>query len=390
MSERQHRLRFILILGTLSATGPLSIDLYLPALPQMMRQFHTSASLIQLSLTACLLGLAAGQLIFGPLSDHFGRKRPLMIGFLVFGLASFLIAWTNSIAMLIILRFIQGLAGASGQVLSRAVARDLFSGHALTNFYAILNAVNGVFPIIAPILGGYMIQYVPWQGVFILLGIIGVILAGLIIVGIPETLKVDKRLTGPLFVTFKSFGSLVKMPGFLRNIIITGVVYGCLFSYISASTFIYQQLFHMSAQSFGLVYALNGLGIVIGSALPSRLNHCSEYKQVKVGLACVIADSLVLLIGSVLHFSLLAVAGLLWILVLCIGLLLTLTTSIIMNQTPKNAGSASALVGLSQNAFGGISSPLVGLFGSASYAPMAGLIFLYSLVATLLSHRNVE
>lgn len=388
MSETHHRLRFILILGTLSATGPLSIDLYLPALPQMMRQFQTNASAIQLSLTACLLGLAFGQLIAGPLSDHYGRKKPLMIGFLAFGIASFLIALTHSIVMLIVLRFIQGLAGASGQVLSRAVARDLFSGHALTNFYAVLNAVNGLFPILAPIIGGYMIKFVPWQGVFVLLGIIGVLLVGLIIVGIPETLATEDRLTGPIFSTFKSFGDLMKVPGFTRNIAITGVVYGSLFSYISASTFIYQQLFHLSAQSFSLIYALNGLGIVIGSGLPSRLNNVPEKKQLRVGLMLVIIDILALLAGSLTHFSLLIVATLLWLLVLCIGMLLTLTTSIIMNQTAKNAGSASALVGLSQNAFGGISSPLVGLFGTASYAPMAGLVLIYGLSALGLSRTK--
>lgn len=388
MSKQQHRLRFTLILGTLSATGPLSIDLYLPALPQMMRQFQTSASLIQLSLTACLLGLAFGQLIAGPLSDHYGRKKPLLAGFLVFGLASFLIALTHSITMLIVMRFIQGLAGASGQVLSRAVARDLFSGHALTNFYAILNAVNGVFPIIAPIIGGYMIQFVPWEAVFILLGIIGLVLSGLIVIGIPETLAPEKRLTGSLFTTFKSFGSLVKLPGFMRNILVTGLIYGCLFSYISASTFIYQQLFHLSAQTFSLIYAMNGLGIVIGSGLPSRVNRLSEVAQMKIGMVLVLLDSLTLLVGSWLHFPLVAVALLLWCLVLVIGMLLTLTTSIIMNQTPQNAGSASALVGLSQNAFGGISSPLVGLFGTASYAPMAGLVLIYSLAALGLSYKS--
>ncbi len=388
MSENRHRLRFVLILGTLSATGPLSIDLYLPALPQMMRQFQTSASLIQLSLTACLLGLAFGQLIAGPLSDHYGRKKPLLAGFLIFALASFLIALTHSITMLIVMRFIQGLAGASGQVLSRAVARDLFSGHALTNFYAILNAVNGVFPIIAPIIGGYMIQFVPWQAIFILLGAIGLVLSGLIVVGIPETLTPGKRLTGPIFATFKSFGNLVKMPGFMRNIMITGLVYGCLFSYISASTFIYQQLFHLSAQTFSLIYAMNGLGIVIGSGLPSRINHVSEVRQMKVGMVIVLVDSLALLVGSWFQFPLIAVAVLLWFLVLFIGMLLTLTTSIIMNQTPQNAGSASALVGLSQNAFGGISSPLVGLFGTASYAPMAGLVLIYSLGALGLSYQR--
>lgn len=388
MPNARHRLRFILILGTLSATGPLSIDLYLPALPQMMRQFQTSASLIQLSLTACLLGLAFGQLISGPLSDHYGRKKPLFIGFLIFAIASLLIAMTHSITMLILLRFVQGLAGASGQVLSRAVARDLFSGYALTNFYAILNAVNGIFPIIAPIIGGYMIQFVPWQGVFILLGIIGFILSGLIIIGIPETLAVKDRLTGPIFATFKSFGSLLHIPGFTRNIAITGVVYGSLFSYIAASTFIYQQLFHLSAQSFSLIYALNGLGIVIGSGLPSRLNQIAEVRQLHVGLGLVVLDSVLLLVGAFSHFPLIAVAILLWLLVLCIGMLLTLTTSIIMNQTPKNAGSASALIGLSQNAVGGISSPLVGLFGTASYAPMAGLVLFYALGALGLSHHR--
>lgn len=388
MSENRHRLRFILILGTLSATGPLSIDLYLPALPQMMRQFQTSTSLIQLSLTACLLGLAFGQLIAGPLSDHYGRKKPLLAGFLVFAVASFLIALTHSVAMLIVMRFIQGLAGASGQVLSRAVARDLFSGHALTNFYAILNAVNGVFPIIAPIIGGFMIQFVPWEAVFILLGVIGLVLSGLIIIGIPETLKQENRLRGPIFATFKSFGTLVEMPGFMRNVIITGLIYGCLFSYISASTFIYQQLFHLSAQTFSLIYALNGLGIVIGSGLPSRINRLSEVSQMKIGMLIILLDSLMLLIGSWLRFSLMTVAVLLWVLVFFIGMLLTLTTSIIMNQTPQNAGSASALVGLSQNAFGGVSSPLVGLFGTASYAPMAGLLLLYSLSALGLSYKR--
>ena len=147
-------------------------------------------------------------------------------------------------------------------------------------------------------------------------------------------------------------------------------------------------MFHLSAQTFSLIYAMNGLGIVIGSGLPSRINHVSEVRQMKVGMVIVLVDSLALLVGSWFQFPLIAVAVLLWFLVLFIGMLLTLTTSIIMNQTPQNAGSASALVGLSQNAFGGISSPLVGLFGTASYAPMAGLVLIYSLGALGLSYQR--
>lgn len=376
-----HRLRFILILGTLSATGPLAIDLYLPALPQMMRQFNTSASMMQLSITACLIGLAIGQVIVGPLSDRYGRRKPLFIGFLVFAVASFAISLTHSVSLLIIFRFLQGIAGASGQVLSRAVARDLFSGKALTQFYSILNSVNGLFPILAPIAGGFLIRFFPWQGVFVLLGIIGLLLCGLIVIGIPETLAPADRQTGELSSLYQSFGSLLKTPGFANYVIVTGVVYGSLFSYIAASTFIYQMLFGLSAQAFSLIYAMNGLGIVIGSALPGRLSRVSARTQTVVGLTVSVAVGAMLLIGPWAHFPLAIVALLLFILVMMIGQLLTLTTSIIMNLTSHNAGGASALIGLSQNAFGGIASPLVGLFGSASYAPMAAMVLVFSGVA---------
>ncbi len=166
----------VFILGTISATGPLSIDLYLPALPQMTRDLNAQPSLIQLSLSACLIGLALGQLISGPLSDKYGRKKPLMVGFFIFGLVSLMIAYSHSVYLLILLRFIQGLAGASGQVLSRAIASDMFSGPLLTKFYSMLSAVNGIFPVISPVIGGFMIRYVEWQGVFILLAGVGFVI----------------------------------------------------------------------------------------------------------------------------------------------------------------------------------------------------------------------
>ncbi|GAF36834.1 hypothetical protein JCM14108_1823 [Lentilactobacillus farraginis DSM 18382 = JCM 14108] len=194
------RIWLVFILGTISATGPLSIDLYLPALPEMTKNLQTQASLVQLSLSACLLGLAVGQLISGPLSDKYGRKKPLMLGFLIFGMVSLLIAASHSVYFLIALRFIQGLAGASGQVLSRAIASDLFSGPLLTKFYAMLSAVNGIFPVISPIIGGYIIKYVEWQGVFILLAIIGFLVTIAIWMGVGETLPLANRITGSLLI----------------------------------------------------------------------------------------------------------------------------------------------------------------------------------------------
>ncbi|WP_143463808.1 multidrug effflux MFS transporter [Levilactobacillus enshiensis] len=370
-----------LLLGTVSATGPLAIDLYLPALPQMKTQFATTASLMQLSITACLIGLALGQLIAGPLSDQYGRRKPLIIGFILFGLVSLAMAFIHSVALLIILRFIQGLAGATGQVLARAVARDLFSGERLTHFYALLNTVNGVFPIIAPIIGGFMIRYVDWQAIFILLAVIGVVIAIAVAVGLHESLPVDQRQTGGFSASLVAMGKLTVQPSFWPLILATGLVYGALFSYISASTFVFQTGFGMAPQTFSLLYAFNGLGIVVGSNLPGRLaGHYSNRQQVTGLLLIAATTSAILLVSLLFPANVWLVAGLVLILVILIGALLTLTVTIIMDQATHNAGSASAVIGLSQDACGGIVSPLVGVTGS-SYAAMSVMLLVCNLGA---------
>jgi len=384
----KNSLWFSILLGTLSATGPLAIDLYLPALPQMTTELQTTTSLAQLSITSCLIGLAIGQIIIGGLSDHFGRKNPLIIGFFLFGLASLAISFTSSITLLIILRFVQGICGASGQVLSRAVARDLFSGHKLTRFYAILNSINGVFPIIAPIIGGLMIHFMPWQGVFVLLGIIGFVLVVLIMVGLPETLPTEHRTVGNFWQSLKGMGSVFSIPHFATWTIATGLIYGALFSYISASSFIFEKTFHLSPQIFSLFYALNGLGMILGNNIPGWLTaRYSDRTQVRGALIVTILASAGLLISATMKPQLMVVVALIWVFVIMNGMLLTLTTSIIMNLTDRHAGSASAMVGLSQNAFGSIASPLVGVLGTG-YAPMAGLIMLTNLGALGLMGRK--
>ncbi|MCT4486558.1 Bcr/CflA family efflux MFS transporter [Levilactobacillus parabrevis] len=363
------------MLGTVSATGPLAIDLYLPALPQMRTQFATSASLMQLSITACLIGLALGQLIAGPLSDQYGRRKPLIAGFVIFGLVSLAMAFIHSITLLIILRFIQGLAGATGQVMARAVARDLFSGKKLTRFYALLNTVNGVFPIIAPIIGGFMIHYVDWKAIFILLAVIGWAIALAVALGLPESLPVGERQTGGFQSSLGAMGQLVVQPAFWPLIMATGLVYGGLFSYISASTFVFQTGFGMAPQTFSLLYAFNGLGIVVGSNLPGQLSRWySNRQQVTSLLAIAAGVSLVLLATLLFPANVWVVSGLVLAMVILIGALLTLTVTIIMDQATKNAGGASAVIGLAQNACGGLASPLVGLTGQ-SYAAMAVMLF---------------
>lgn len=362
----------VFILGTISATGPLSIDLYLPALPQMTQSLHTQASLVQLSLSACLIGLAVGQLISGPLSDKYGRKLPLMIGFIAFALVSLLIAATHSVYFLIGLRFVQGLAGASGQVLSRAIASDLFSGPLLTRFYSLLSAVNGIFPVVSPVIGGYIIQYVAWQGVFILLAVIGCLVALAIWLGVKETLPAAKRIAGnPINSVWEMLG-LLKNGKFVKLVIGSGLIYGGLFSYISASSFVFQNYFHMSISSFGFLYAVNGIGIAIGSAVPGILaTKVSETRQIHVVLTTTLLSALALTISWFVFNNLITAIGLVLLIVLQFGMLFTLTTSVIMNLSMKNSGGISALLGLSQNAIGGVMSPLVGIMGSQTYLPMA-------------------
>lgn len=366
------RIWLVFILGTISATGPLSIDLYLPALPEITRDLQTHASLIQLSLSACLLGLAIGQLISGPLSDKYGRKGPLIVGFLSFGMVSFLIASSHSVYLLIGLRFIQGLAGASGQVLSRAIASDLFSGPLLTKFYSMLSAVNGIFPVISPIIGGYIIKYVEWQGVFILLALIGFIVSIAIWMGIKETLPFASRISGSPINSIIEMFSLLKNTKFVKLVIASGLVYGGLFSYISASSFVFQNYFHMNVANFGFLYAMNGIGIAIGSAIPGLLaTRISESQQIRFVLGSTFMTALALISSWFLLNNLLTVTILVLLMVFQFGMLFTLTTSVIMNLSLKNSGGISALLGLSQNAIGGIMSPIVGVMGSQTYLPMA-------------------
>src|SRR2546422_368070 len=185
------RAQLVFILGALTAFGPLSIDMYLPALPSLSRDFVTGASQVQLTLSACLLGLALGQTIAGPISDALGRRRPLLVGLTAYALASLLCVVAPSVFALVVLRFIQGVAGAAGIVIARAIVRDLYSGVAVARFFSLLMLVNGLAPILAPLFGGLLLRYTSWHSVFIVLAIIGTLLLFATATGLGETLPPD-------------------------------------------------------------------------------------------------------------------------------------------------------------------------------------------------------
>src|SRR5215204_1403483 len=224
----------IVVLGMLSTFGPLSLDLYLPALPQLADELQTSASGAQLTITSCLVGLAVGQLIAGPLSDRLGRRAPLIIGLTIYLLASVGCAFAPSIEVLVPVRLVQGLAGAAGLVIARAVVRDLYSGRDLVIFFSRLILISGL----APVLGGQLSKIMTWRGMFLVLAAFGAILLLAGLFGVPETLPPDRRTTGGLSVTLRGFWVLIKDRIFVGAVLAAGLSGASMFAYIAGATFV--------------------------------------------------------------------------------------------------------------------------------------------------------
>lgn len=376
----------VFFMGVVSATGPLSMDMYLPGLPEMQRAFHSSASTLQLSITFCLIGLAVGQLIVGPISDRIGRRVPLVVGFGLYAVTSLMLIFTTNIYLFIGIRLIQGLAGSTGQVLSRAVARDLFNGHELTKFYAMLMAVNGAFPIIAPIIGGALLSIVQWQGIFVLLFVIGILVMVGVLCTLPETLKVTNNEVLTLGQTFKGLGAMFGKRQFILIALTQGLIFGALFSYISASSFVFQTYFHMTVRQFSLLYAINGLGIILGNNLPGYLPEQIKDSDILNGGLIGGMFAGVLLVGSLLlrPMAILVIIPL-FIVVFCVGVVNTVATSMAMSLGGRtNAGAASAVLGLLMNIIGALASPLAGIMGTQSYVPLAWLIFGFEFLGLIL------
>jgi len=379
------RLTLILILGSLAALGPLSIDMYLPAFPDMSRSFDASASLIQLSLTACMLGMALGQLIVGPLSDVRGRKRPLMIALLAYLLASLACAMAPTIEVLIALRFIQGAAGASGIVISRAIVRDLFEGLELTRFFAALSLVNGTAPILAPVIGGQLLRFGDWHFVFYLLAILSTLMLLAVALRLPETLPLERRVEGNLTTTLKTFGRLLTDRVFIGYAFAQAFVMGAMFAYISGSPFVLQNIYGASPQQFSFLFGLNGIGIILAAQIAGRLaGRVDSERLMRISLTVVASASIFLFLALTLTDQLIFVMIPLFFVVSSVGLISTLGFTLAMQNYRATAGSASALLGLLPMLVGSLVSPLVGIMGEQSAVPMGLIIMTLDCLALVL------
>lgn len=384
--SRSKRLWIAIILGSLAAFGPLSIDMYLPALPILAEYFQTSPSFVQLSLTFFLLGLSLGQLFAGPISDIRGRRKPLLIGLVVYFVVSIVCVFSPSIWTFILLRFIQGLAASVGVVISRAVVRDLYSGTELTKFFALLALVNGTAPILAPIAGAQLLRIIPWQGLFIVLGLIGFVMFVIVLFGLSETLPDDRRLRSGIKNTLLTFRNLILDRSFIGYAFSQGLVFAAMFAYISGSPFVVQNIYDASPQIFSLIFAINGLGIMIASQITGRLaGRVEESKLLVFGLCMSFFGGIFLVILLLLQATLLMILVPLFFVVSSVGIVNTAGFSLAMQKQGKNAGSASALLGVLSLAFGGLTSPLVGIGGGESAIPM-GLVIVFASSGAVISY----
>lgn len=375
----------VLLLGSLTAFGPLSMDMYLPALPIVAQDLETTTSLAQLSLTACLIGLAVGQLVFGPLSDIHGRRKPLISTLIVYALASILSALSTHIWVFIGLRFVQGVSGAAGIVIARASARDMYSGKDLTQFIALLALVNGAAPILAPIFGGAILNFATWHMVFYTLGAIGLFMFIAVLFFLPETLPEAKRAEGNFFAVIKTFGRLLKDPMFMGIASTQAFISTSMFAYIAGSPFVLQNMYHVTPQQFSLLFALNGVGIIVVAQLTGRLS--ARFKEVNlllVGISVSFLGSVFLMIVVWQELSLIAMAIALFLIISSLGMVSTTAFSLGMESQGDAAGSASAFLGLLPFLGGGIVSPLVGIAGDATAWPMGIIILICSSSALFL------
>jgi MFS transporter, DHA1 family, multidrug resistance protein len=377
--------RDVVVLGMLSTFGPLSLDLYLPALPALAAELDASTSAAQLTLTACLVGLATGQLVAGPLSDRYGRRPPLIVGLIAYALASLLCSFAWTVSVLIVLRLFQGLAGAAGLVIARAVARDLYEGRRLAIFFSRLVLISGLAPVIAPVLGGQLNRVMSWRGIFGVLGLLGMILLAAGLFGVRETLPPGRRVRGGLGATVRGFRQLLRDRFFLGIGLASGLAGASMFAYIAGATFVLQRIYGLSPQGFSLAFGVNSLGIMTASQVSARLIHrWSPMRILTGGLLMNLLGALGLLTTVLFGLGLPFLLPSLFVMVSAIGLILPNATALALSGHADQAGTASALLGLLQYVIGGLVAPLVGVAGERTAVPLGVVAATVSAAASTL------
>ncbi len=364
----------IIILGTLSAIGPFSIDMYLPGFPAIADNLNTTVAHVALSLSSFFIGISAGQLLYGPLLDRFGRKKPLYFGLSLFILASLGCALVNTADMLVVLRFFQAVGGCAGMVAARAMVRDLFPVEENAKVFSLLMLVIGVSPMIAPATGGYVAAVFGWQYIFIILAVIGaLILTGVHFI-LPESRQPDNTFSLRPRMVIKNFYGVFTNPQFYTYAITGSMAGGGLYAYISGSPFVFMELNKLSGQQYGWIFAVNAFGL-IGSSQMNSLLLKKGYKSEQIVVGALICQSLagICLLAATIsgNLTLFSTLGIIFIFLCCQGYVFPNASALSLAPFSKNAGSASALLGGLQMGIGALASASVSWLSNNTALPMA-------------------
>lgn len=374
----------LIVLGTMTAFGPIIIDMYLPALPAVQQQFNTSTSTIQLTLSFAMIGLALGQFIFGPLSDIYGRKKIALMILSIFLLSSFSAIFITTFPIFLFIRLVQGLTAGGIIVIAKAFAGDYYQGNTLAKFLASLMVVNGIVTILMPLLGGLSLSIGSWRFIFIILTVISMAMLCGVMFNMPTTHHSEHATTNFKHI-FSDFGHLLKRPRFIIPMLLQGLTYVMLFSFSSASPFITQKIYHMTPQQFSVMIAINGIGLIVVSQTVTLLVERIHRFKILIYL------TIIQLVGVLLIVFTLIMHGPLWLLLAAFFLNVCPVTSIgplgfsmAMEERTGGSGNASSLLGLFQFILGGLVSPLVGLKGQYNVMPYITVIVITAILIVLL------
>jgi MFS transporter, DHA1 family, multidrug resistance protein len=393
--KNTNRSLLILILGLLSAIGPLSIDMYLPGFPAIAADLNTTIDHVSYSLSSFFIGICAGQLISGPLLDRYGRKPPLYAGLIIYVIASIGCAMSTSADMLIGFRLLQALGGCVGMVAPSAIVRDVFPVNESAKVFSLLILVLGVSPIIAPTFGSFLISHFSWNAVFLVLAGIVVLLMIAVFFFLPESRKADPSLSLKPKAILGNFYTVIKEPQFYTYALAGAIAAAGLFAYLAGSPFVFMNLFKVSATQYGWIFAIIAAGLITSSQLNNQLlKKFSSEQIIKITLLVQSTIGIILFGGAVMNvLNLYSTIGLMFLFLSCQGFTFPNSAALSLAPFTKEAGSASALMGALQMALGALASAVVGMISNGTMLPMTGIMAgcaLLGLIVLLLGKSRIK
>ena len=379
-------IKLILILGSLTALGPFSIDMYLPGFSGIAADLHTTVAKVSMSLSSYFIGISAGQLLYGSLLDRFGRKKPLFIGLMVYILASLGCMYVTNIDSFILLRFVQAVGSCAATVASVAMVRDLFPVKDIPKVFSLLMLVVGLSPMLAPTIGGYVTEDYGWHMVFFILMCMGIVILIASQIGLPNTYKPDTSISLKPKPIVTNFLSVLKEPQFFTYAFTGAVSFSGLFSYVAASPIVFMDIYHVDAKTYGWIFAFMSVSFIGSSQLNAALLKRFSSEQMIFG--ALISQSFISIIFLILSLNnllgLYETIGMLFLFLACLGISNPNTAGLTLAPFAKNTGSASALMGAIQLGLGALASFAIGIFVKNSVAPMVAIMTTTTIIAFII------